>query len=269
MLNCKPSKVPIPAGFKAISATDAEHEQVKHEPYQAMVGALLYAATITRPDIAFATSLLARHASKWNSSHVHAAKNLLRYVKGTLDLSLTFDETSGQRTILGYADADWGGCLDTRQSTTGYVFQVFGGVVAWRSKRQPTTALSTMEAEYMSSSGAARQAAWLRQLLNDLGFRQDSPTMIYNDNTAAILLAKNPVNHDRAKHIDIIYHHIRDELRQGKIDLSYIPSAQNLADALTKALPEASHSRLSAKLGMTRQKSVTWADQQRLDEGEC
>jgi hypothetical protein len=191
-----------------------------------MVNAILYAATITQPDIAYAASLLARTASKWSLQNVHAAKHLLRYIKATLDLCLTFDAKSGSRTLLGYADADWGGCLDTRRSTTGYVFKAFGGPVAWKSRQQPTTALSTMEAEYMASSGAARQATWLRQLLSDLGFTQRDPSTIYNDNNAAILLGRNPVHHDRAKHIDIICLHIRDDIVNGKIDITYIPSVE-------------------------------------------
>jgi len=89
-------------------------------------------------------------------------------------------------------------------------------------------------------------------MLVDLGFKQENPTIIYNDNNAAILLSENPVKHDRAKHIDIIYHHIRDEIKQGVIDLVYVPSADNLANALTKSLPPSSHDRLTAKLGMTR-----------------
>ena len=156
MLNCKETRVPLPSGYKPIAATDAEHRLAAHEPYPAMVGAILYAATITRPDIAFAASVLSRTASKWNKEHVHAARHLLRYIKATLDVCLTFDDSGGSRTMLGYADADWGGCLDTRRSTTGYVFKAFGGPVAWKSRRQPTTALSTMEAEYMASSNAAR-----------------------------------------------------------------------------------------------------------------
>ena len=90
---------------------------VKHIDYPGMVGALMYAATITRPDIAHAAGLLARTASKWNKDHVHAARHLLRYLRGTSDLCLTFDDTAGQRIVLGYADADWGGCLDTRRVT--------------------------------------------------------------------------------------------------------------------------------------------------------
>ena len=113
MTNCKPAKVPLLHGFKPRSATLDKFEEVKDKPYQAMVGSLLFTATIARPDIASATSLLAEHASRWNSSHLHAARNLLRYIKGTLNLCLTFDPCDGKRILLGYADTDWGGCLDT------------------------------------------------------------------------------------------------------------------------------------------------------------
>ncbi len=89
-----------------------------------------------------------------------AAKHLLRYIRGTSDLCLTFTAKSGDRIALGHADADWGGDLDTQRSTTGYVFKVYGGTVAWKSRRQPTFALSTTEAEYMASADAARQAIW-------------------------------------------------------------------------------------------------------------
>jgi len=117
MSDSKPVKVPLPTSFRSIPATDEEHSMVKHIDYPGMVGALMYAATITRPDIAHAAGLLARTASKWNKDHVHAARHLLRYLRGTSDLCLTFDDTAGQRIVLGYADADWGGCLDTRRVT--------------------------------------------------------------------------------------------------------------------------------------------------------
>lgn len=210
MLNCSPAKTPLLTNFRSISATDNEFLDVCHEDYQAMVGSVMYAATNSRPDIAHAAGLLACYVSKWNKDHLHAARHLLRYLQGTSELCLTFDATSTNRTILGYADPDWGGCLDTRQSTTGYLFQTFGGPVAWKSRRQSTTALSTAEAEYMSSADATRQAIWLKLLLSDLGHKLKRPLPILNDNNAAILLSKNPVHHDRSKHIDMRHHFLRD-----------------------------------------------------------
>nr|ODN95379.1 hypothetical protein L204_03918 [Cryptococcus depauperatus CBS 7855] len=102
---------------------------------------------VTRLDIACATSLLSRTVSQWNMTHVRAARHSLRYLRATSELCLTFDADSCKRVVLGYADADWGGCLDTKRSTRGYPFNLCGGPVAWKSRRQPITALSTAEAE--------------------------------------------------------------------------------------------------------------------------
>jgi hypothetical protein len=122
------------------SRHDEEHPQV--------VSSLLYTSTVSRPDLAKAAGVLSCFISKWNESHWKAAKHLLRYICGTTDLCLMFDGDCGMRILLGYADADWGGDMDTRRSTTGHVFKVYGGVVAWKSRRQSTVALSTIEAEY-------------------------------------------------------------------------------------------------------------------------
>jgi len=133
-----------------------EHHAARHRAYPQAVS-ILYASTVTRPDLSQAPGVLSRFISKCNESHWKAAKHLLRYIRGTSDLCLTLTAESGDRIALGYADADWGGDLDTRRSTTGYVIKVYGGTVAWKSRRQPTV-LSTTEAEYMASADAARQA---------------------------------------------------------------------------------------------------------------
>ena len=130
MLNRMETRIPLPSGLKIIAATNAKHQLAAHKPYPAMVGAILYAATLTRPDLAFTASVFSRTASKLNKEHVRAARHLLWYIKATLDICLTFDDSGGSRTMLGYADANRGGCLNTRRSTTGYVFKAFGGPVA-------------------------------------------------------------------------------------------------------------------------------------------
>jgi hypothetical protein len=158
MSNSFKTKTPLPSSFKARAATDEEHAEVAHLPYPSIVGSIMYAATISRPDLAFPANLLARYISKWNAEHYRAAKHLLRYLRGTSDLCLLFDADSSQRTVSGYVDADWGGCADTYRSTTGYLFKVHGSLVAWKSRRQSTFALSTTEAELMAEVDAAKQA---------------------------------------------------------------------------------------------------------------
>ena len=251
MKDCNPARNPLPTGFKSITATDDEHQLAKHLPFPQVVGSILYASTITRPDLAHSASLLARYIGKWNLQHWAAAKHLLRYIRGTSDLCLTFTADNSKRLVLGYADADWGGDLDTRRSTTGYIFKVYGGVVAWRSRRQPTVALSTTEAEYMASADAARQATWLRLLLDDLKLGLDNqPLPIFNDNAGTVAISKNPVHHDKTKHIALRHHYIREKVEDNTISLNHVPSASNIADLLTKSLPRETFDRLRELLGL-------------------
>jgi hypothetical protein len=154
--------------------------------------------------------------------------------------------------MLGYADADWGGGdMDTQRSTTGYIFKVFSGPVAWRSRRQPTVALSTCEAKYVASADATCQAVWLRQLLFDLGFAESTPTAILNNNQGAIALSKNPVHPKRSKHIALRHHYLREKVEDNTITLSHVPTADNIADLLTKSLPGPTFNRLRELLGVT------------------
>ena len=237
--DCNPARNPLPSSFRPLPATDDEHSSARHLPYPQVAGAILYASTVTRPDLSQPASVLSRFISKWSKQHWQAAKHLLRYIRGTSDLCLTFDGNSGKRIVLGYADADWGGDLDTRRSTTSYVFKVYGVVVvAWKSRRQPTVALSTTEAEYMASADAARQAIWLRLLLDNLGLGlKGKPFPILNDNAGTIALSKNPVYHKQSKHIGLRHHFLCEQVDKGTITLSHVSSAENIADCLTKALP--------------------------------
>jgi hypothetical protein len=250
MEDCNPVKHPLPAGFQPIAATDAEHQQVKYLPYAQIVDSILYASIISQPDLAHPAGVLSRFLSKWNKLHFKAAKNLLRYIQGTLDLCLTFDGKSAEQTLLGYVDADWGGDMDTRRSTTGYVFKVYGGVVAWKSRCQPTVALSTTKAEYMASADATQQAIWLKLLLSDLGIDHSNPVPLFNNNQGTIALSKNPVHHKRSKHILLRHHFLREKVENQSIELAHIPSAENIADLLTKALPGPTFERLRGLLGL-------------------
>jgi hypothetical protein len=204
--------------------------------YQSAVGSLMYAMLGTRPDIAFAVSVVSRYASNPSERHKTAVKRIFRYLRGTTNLRLTF---KGDLVYLtGYTDADWAGDPDTRRSTSGYVFNIGSGAISWSSKRQPTVALSTCEAEYVSQTEAAKEAIWLKTLLDQLNPEDSSPvaTIIYGDNQGAIALAKNPQFHARTKHIDIQHHFIRQKVDEGKIELQYVPTAKQVADGLTKAL---------------------------------
>ena len=138
---------------------------------------------------------------------VTAAKRVLRYLSGTVNLGLVFT-SSGEINLVGYADADYAGDVDTSRSTTGYVFYIGGSLVCWQSRLQPTVALSSTESEYMAAGAAAQELMWLRELLREIGFEQHGSTSIYEDNRSCINLSENPMFHKRTKHILVRYHYI-------------------------------------------------------------
>ena len=162
-------------------------------------------------------------------------KHVLRYVKGTLHQKLIYKKSKKGLNIIGYSDADWGSSID-RRSTTGYCFSLNadGPMISWKSKKQITVALSTCEAEYMALTAATQEAVFLSMLVKDFGLESSQPVSIYGDNQGAIALVKNPVTHNKSKHIDIKFHFIREKYSKRIIELTYIPSSDNLADLMTK-----------------------------------
>ena len=221
-------------------------------PYQQVIGSLMWIAGSTRPDIAYAVNYLSRYSSKPTEGHWQQALRVVSYLGSTRDMGLKLGGRAASIIKLeGWVDADWGGCLDTRKSTTGYVFTINGSIVAWSSRRQQTVASSTLHAEYIALSEAAKEAAWLRSMLGELGFAQKEATVIHCDNQGAMFLAKNPTTHARTKHIDIRHHVIRQMLEDKVISLLYTKTEDQLADIFTKALAGPRHLYLLKLLGMS------------------
>ena len=163
-------------------------------------------------------------------------KRVLRYCSGTFSHGLVLGGLDSTLPVLvGYSDSDWAGDLDTRKSRTGYVFLLNDGCITWQSKKQPTVALSTSEAEYMSLSSATQELRWLIQFLGELGF-QKSPVLLHQDNQGCIQMAKGFAQHSRSKHIDIRHKHIEQSIADGLLTVPYIPTRDMLADLLTKPL---------------------------------
>lgn len=260
-------KTILPSDWRPLAATDEEFKLAKDRPFPKLAGSILYAATVTRPDLAYAASVLCRFISKWSMDHWKAAKHMLRYIRGTTDLALTFDASAGKRALLGWADANWGGCLDTRRSTTGYVFKTYGGLVAWKSRRQPTVALSTTQAELLASTEAGKEAVWLRQLLADLelGPADGEPVQIFNDNNGAIQLGKHQHGFKINKAFDMRAQWIREHQDAKVISLDYINTDANRADLLTKGLTAERTRQLRKLLGLTRRDGGEKASSMDLD----
>lgn len=233
MLDCKPAHTPmtgeLPRGDKEKGAQPSAF-------YMGMVGSLLYAAMVSRPDIAFAVQVLGRSLQASTPAHIAAAKQVFRYLMGTLDMTLKFGGVQQVDPMHGYCDSDFASDRETRRSVTAYVFMISGGAVSWASKLQPTVALSTAEAEYMCLAAGTQEAVYLRQLLGDLGFTHEGPTTIFEDNQACIAMSKKAGDHSRAKHIDVRYHFVRERQAMGEILVTYVPTEHQLADLLTKPL---------------------------------
>ena len=223
-------------------------EQADESLYRQIVGSLLY-LTATRPDIMFAASLLARFMHGPTRKHMGTAKRVLRYIQGTLDYGIAYE--NGKETVLiDHCDSDWSGSEDDMKSTSGYAFNLGSGVFSWASVKQSSVALSTAEAEYVSAVEATAQAIWLRFVLSDFGEEHVEPTTILCDNTSAIAITKNPVHHHKTRHINRRFHFIRDALQNGEIDLMYCKTEEQVADILTKALAKDRFEYLRKKLGV-------------------
>ena len=202
--------------------------------YRELIGSLQYLSLATRPDITYAVNKLSQFLVNPGRAHLNAAMRVLRYLKGTKHHSLHLG--GGVPVIAGFSDSDWGGNPDDRKSTSAYVFRLGQGAISWKSTKQKSVALSTVESEYMAMCQAAKEAVWLSGLLEDLGIDLRGPLVIYGDNQGVLALTQNPDTHPRSKHIDIQYHYTRELIQAGRIAVNYIPTKLMIADALTKPL---------------------------------
>lgn len=217
-------------------------------PYQQAVGSLMYLTQGTRPDLAFAINNVCRYNTCYTREHWTAVKRILRYLHGTANLKLTFGKNANHN-ITGFTDADWGADVNDRKSVTGFVFTRSGGSISWCSKKQPTVALSTAEAEYMALSACTQEAMWLKQLDDEI-FGTNRPMNIFCDNQSAIQIAENNGYSSRSKHIDLRHHFVREKVIDKSCILHYVNTNDNLADALTKALFKQKFAAFVEKFGL-------------------
>ncbi|GKV53076.1 hypothetical protein SLEP1_g59622 [Rubroshorea leprosula] len=221
MANCKPVSNPIACGTR-LSKYD-ESTKVDPSLYRSLVGNLRY-LTYTRPDILYGVGLVSRYMEAPTSTHMKMAKRVLRYIKGTIDYGLTYSFSTNFK-LYGYSDNDWGGDVDDQKSTTGFLFFLGDTAFTWCSKKQPIVTLSTCEAEFVFAASY---------------------------NKSAIALGKNPMFHDRSKHIDTRYHFIKECIERKDVKLAYVKTNDQIADIFTKALKFEDFARLRAWIGVTR-----------------
>jgi hypothetical protein len=267
MADCRPVSTPFPVGTRLTKEmspkTDEERELMVGKDYLGLLGSVMYGMLQTRPDLAFPVGVGSRFSSNPGIEHWNALMHLLRYIKGTLHLGITYRRpprlsTPITKTLLPYSDSDWAGDKDKLRSTSGTVILLAGGAVSWISRLQSVAAQSTMEAEYIAASQTGRELMFVRNLLGELMNEPlDHPSQLYCDNQSTISVAENPAMHDKAKHIALKYHYIRDLIEANDVTIHYCQSGANPADLLTKVLPRDTTSRLRRMIGLDLDVSST------------
>ncbi|KAI3702665.1 hypothetical protein L6452_28413 [Arctium lappa] len=220
MSNCKPVSTPAEVGSK-LSATDGLPFS-DGSLYRSLSGALQY-ITITRSDISYAVQQICLFMHAPREPHFQLLKRILRYIKGTLSQGLVISPSPSTK-LTAYSDADWGGCPDSRRSTSGYCVYMDANLISWSLKRQPTVSQSSAEAEYRGVANTTTEVSWIRNLLLELYVPITHATIIYCDNVSAVYLMENPVQHQRTKHVEFDIHFVREKVRLGAIKVLHVPT---------------------------------------------
>jgi len=188
------------------------------------------------PDIAYAVSYLGRFNCNPAPAHWLAVKHLFRYLIGTAHYKLIYRPENSPELFTTFTDASHGTCKATGRATGGYVTLVSGAAVGWSSKRQAIVTLSSTEAEFVAAVEAGKEIKWTRNILSEFSFPLTLPSTLYVDNKSGISVAKNPEHHGRMKHLDLRFYWLREAVEEGMIDPIYVPTEQQLANILTKAV---------------------------------
>jgi len=245
MKDCYAVHAPMEARLKL--SKESREKAVDATLYRSIIGSLRYLVH-TRTDITFVVGYLSRFMEALASDHLAAVKHLLRYIAGTLTHGCVYRRGDGE-SLVGYSDSDHAGDVDSLKSTSGILFLLGNSPVSWQSVRQKVVAASLCEAEYIAAATVACQGIWLARLLGEMLNQDTAPALIFVDNKSAISLCKNPVLHDRSKHIDLRYHFIRDCVEKGTVIVEFIRTGEQKADILTKSLGRVRFQELRDKVG--------------------
>jgi hypothetical protein len=220
--------------------------------YQHIVGKIMWPSTQTRPDIAYATGVLSKYLVKPAEAHLLQAKRVVRYLKKTRKYGICFTGSNGVDANLEmFVDSSYADDLDSRRSTGGYVVKMAGAPTTWKSGRLPLVTLSSTESEYVALTLAAKEAVSVARLLQEVKYQGPiTPVHIFEDSQPAIDLTKRSVSDGRTKHIDVRWHFIRQQIDNGTVKVSWIPTDQQVADGLTKPLDRTKFERYVTQLGV-------------------
>ncbi|KAI0994431.1 hypothetical protein K3495_g13751, partial [Podosphaera aphanis] len=248
---CSPANTPLPVGT-VFMKSDEEEAFENTTKYRAAIGSLMFASVATRPDIAYATNLLAQFNGAPSQKQWNGVKHILRYLKGTMTTGILYSRnrhTEPKFTLTAYSDADNGKGYD-RKSISGSVITIAGGAVKWTAEKQRLITVSTSESEYVAANLTGRNCLFLRDVMHEVGFPHNDPIPIFMDSDGAIALTKNPENMRATLHIDKIYHWIRQHVEEGTFSPESIPSRENPADMFTKVLDKSTFQRHKINIGI-------------------
>jgi hypothetical protein len=256
MSDCNEVATPLDPNIRLNSSmspqTTQDVEAMHSIPYLQAVGALMYLAVATRPDIAYSVGVLARFNKNPGQQHWKAVKHLLRYLKKTMDYKLAFSPSSSTELFTTYTDADHGGNSDNIRSTSGHIVKMGTGAISWSSRLQGIVALSTTEAEYVAATSAGQEILWLRNLFTELGYKFTSPSTLHIDNQSALSVAKNPEHHGRMKHLDLRFYWLRNEVEKGSIHMVHLGTNEMPADIMTKSLGRVKVGEMVGMVGLVK-----------------
>ncbi|XP_042494332.1 secreted RxLR effector protein 161-like [Macadamia integrifolia] len=241
-MNYKSGVSPIIKGGKfnlnQCPKNDLERAQMKDIPYSSTVESLMYAMTCTHPDINFVVGMLSRYVNNFGMHHWVVAKKMIRYLKGTKEYMLIY-RASDQLEVIGYSDSDYAGCLDSKKSTSGYIFLLAGGTaISWKSKKQTCVSTYTVESKFVTCFEATSMAIWLRNFISGLQIVEtiSKPLRMYCDNVTDVYYFKNDKHLRRAKHIGVKYNSVKESVQKQEVSITYIKISLMITDPMTKAL---------------------------------
>ncbi len=239
MLDCKPVKTPM-----ITNEGERKSQQLKLEnsdtnenvPYRQAIGSLLYLANGTRPDISYAVNALSRKQANYTMEDWYKVKRIFRYLRGTVNLGIKYEGQS--ENLECYVDASLGTGDEEGRSTTGLIIQLFGDIIFWRTKKQTHVALSSAEAEFIAMSLACKELVCIREMSKRL-IKYDVIPIIYEDNNAAINMAKAEDPQSLKHIVKLCYFYVRTEVARRNVNIEWVNTNDQLADFLTKALGHA------------------------------
>ena len=248
LTNAHPCAVPMDTALDLSATGSKPHDNVG--AYMSLVGSLLYLSVSTRPDIAYAASILSRYMSKPTHFHWLSALKVLRYLKGTRTYGLVYGNTlvNNGLQVTVFCDSNHAGDKADSQSTYGGAFMMNGAAFCWTSRKQSKVAHSTAEAEFLAASLISKEALWILKLMADLDLK--GPLTIFMDNTCALTQIKENSFTPRNKHIGIHYHAVLERIRHEDVKFEFISTTENVADIFTKPLSKVLFERFRTGLGV-------------------